>query len=77
MNFIFDNENIFTQFLYNHIAYIMQRRLHNKGKTMVVLPMQINLGQKKIDDEIKPVVENVAENRPVAWVIWWLSPIGL
>lgn len=42
--FIFDNENIFTQFIYNHIAYIMQRRLHNKGKTMVVLPMQINLG---------------------------------
>jgi len=42
--FIFDNETIFTQFLYNHTAYIMQRKLHNKGKTMVVLPMKIELG---------------------------------
>ncbi len=40
--FIFDNENIFIQFLYNHTAYIMQRRLHNKGKLMVVLPMKIS-----------------------------------
>jgi len=39
--FIFDNENIFTQILYNHIAYIMQRRLHVKGVTMVILPMKI------------------------------------
>ncbi len=42
--FIFDNEGILSQLLYNHTAYIMQRRLHNKGKTMVVLPMNINLG---------------------------------
>jgi amino acid transporter len=39
--FIFDNENIFTQILYNHIAYIMQRRLHVQGATMVILPMKI------------------------------------
>lgn len=39
--FIFDNENIFTQTLYNHVAYIMQRRLHVKGLNMVILPMKI------------------------------------
>lgn len=39
--FISDNENIFTQFLYNHMAYIMQRRLHTKGINMVILPMKI------------------------------------
>lgn len=41
--FIFDNESIMSQLLYNHTAYIMQRRLHARGKTMVVLPMKINL----------------------------------
>ena len=40
--FIFENENIFTQILYNHIPDIIQRKLHNKGMQMVVLPMQIN-----------------------------------
>jgi amino acid transporter len=39
--FIFDNENIFTQILFNHIPYIMQRRLHVKGHNMVILPMKI------------------------------------
>ena len=39
--FIFDNENIFTQILFNHIPYIMQRRLHTKGQNMVILPMKI------------------------------------
>lgn len=39
--FIFDNENIFTQILYNHVSYIMQRRLHVKGLNMVILPMKI------------------------------------
>jgi hypothetical protein len=39
--FIFDTENIFTQILYNHIPYIMQRRLHVKGLNMVILPMKI------------------------------------
>lgn len=39
--FIFDNENIFTQILFNHVPYIMQRRLHVKGQNMVILPMKI------------------------------------
>lgn len=39
--FIFDNENIFTQILYNHVPYIMQRRLHVRGLNMVILPMKI------------------------------------
>lgn len=39
--FIFDNENIFTQILFNHVPYIMQRRLHVRGKNMVILPMKI------------------------------------
>jgi amino acid transporter len=39
--FIFDNENIFTQILFNHVPYIMQRRLHVKGNNMVILPMKI------------------------------------
>jgi hypothetical protein len=38
---IFDNENIFTQILFNHVPYIMQRRLHVKGLNMVILPMKI------------------------------------
>lgn len=39
--FIFDNENFFTQLLFNHVPYIMQRRLHVKGVNMVILPMKI------------------------------------
>ncbi len=39
--FIFDNENVFTQVLFNHVPYIMQRRLHVKGLNMVILPMKI------------------------------------
>lgn len=39
--FIFDNENFLTQILYNHIAYIMQRKLHVKEINMVILPMKI------------------------------------
>ncbi len=39
--FIFDNENIFNQILYNHVPYIMQRRLHVRGQNMVILPMKI------------------------------------
>jgi len=39
--FIFDKENIFTQILFNHVPYIMQRRLHVKGLNMVILPMKI------------------------------------
>jgi amino acid transporter len=39
--FIFDNENILTQLLFNHISYIMQRRLHRQGLNMVILPVKI------------------------------------
>ena len=38
---IFENENIFTQFLYNQNAYIIQRRLHNLGNNMIILPMRV------------------------------------
>ncbi|HLD76495.1 MAG TPA: hypothetical protein VI861_00020, partial [Rickettsiales bacterium] len=48
--FVFDNDNIITQMLYNHISYTMLRRLHLKGRTMVILPMNIDLS-KKIDNE--------------------------
>lgn len=41
--FIFDNDSLVSQLLYNHTAYILQKHLHNKGKTMVVLPMHISL----------------------------------
>ncbi len=37
---IFDNENIITQMLHNQTAYILQRRLHRLGRTMVILPMK-------------------------------------
>lgn len=36
-----DNENIFTQLLHNQTAYIMQRRLHNLGKTLIIMPMKV------------------------------------
>lgn len=49
--FIFDNDNIIVQSLYNQIPYIMQRKLHLKGKTMVVLPMNIDLSKVKIKTE--------------------------
>lgn len=39
--FIFNNENLFTQFLFNHMPYIMQRKFHMRGKNMIVLPMNI------------------------------------
>lgn len=38
---IFDDETIFTQFLYNQNAYIIQRRLHNTGNNMIILPMRV------------------------------------
>lgn len=38
---ISDNENLFTQMLHNQTAYIMQRRLHNKGHTMIVMPIKL------------------------------------
>jgi len=38
---ISDNENFFTQMLHNQTAYILQRRLHNKGKTLIVMPIKL------------------------------------
>jgi len=38
---IFQDENILTQFLYNQNAYIIQRRLHNQGYNMIILPMRM------------------------------------
>ncbi len=46
--YIFDNDNIVVQMLYNHVSNIMQRRLEIRGKTMVVLPMKIDLKSVKI-----------------------------
>lgn len=36
-----DNENVMTQLLHNQTAYILQRRLHNKGKTLIIMPMKL------------------------------------
>ncbi len=38
---IFDDENLFTQFLYNQNAYIIQRRLHSLGNNMIIMPMRV------------------------------------
>jgi amino acid transporter len=40
--FIFDDENILNQILFNHVPYTMQRKMHIKGMDMIVLPMKIN-----------------------------------
>lgn len=39
--FILDNENLFNQLIYNHMAYVVQRRLHVKGINMIILPMKL------------------------------------
>lgn len=38
---IFQNEGLFTQYLYNQNSYIIQRRLHNQGHNMIILPMRM------------------------------------
>jgi amino acid transporter len=38
---VFDNENIFTRLLHNQAALELQRRLHNEGQQMVILPMRL------------------------------------
>ncbi|MBM3617420.1 MAG: APC family permease, partial [Alphaproteobacteria bacterium] len=38
---ISDDENFFTQLLHNKIIYILQKRLHNRGKTMIIMPMKL------------------------------------
>ncbi len=38
---IFKNDNFFIQMLHNQGAYLMQRRMHQKGRTMIILPMNL------------------------------------
>jgi hypothetical protein len=38
---ISDSDNFLTQLLHNQTAYLMQRRLHNKGRTMIIMPLKI------------------------------------
>ncbi|WP_370264406.1 APC family permease [Limnobacter sp.] len=38
---VFDNENMFTRLLHNQAALELQRRLHNAGQQMVILPMRL------------------------------------
>ena len=38
---IFERETIFTQMLHNQASYLLQRRMHAKGRNMVILPMKI------------------------------------
>lgn len=38
---IFQNESFITQYLYNQNSYIIQRRLHNQGHNMIILPMRM------------------------------------
>lgn len=37
----FDKENFLTQILHNQTAYILQRKLHSAGRTMIIMPMKI------------------------------------
>ncbi len=37
-----DKDNPILQFLYNQIAYILQRRLHNRGMDMIVIPLRLH-----------------------------------
>ena len=39
--FILKNENFFTRMLYNQTSYIVQRRLHNTGHNMIIIPMNL------------------------------------
>lgn len=41
IKFILEDENIFTQMMYNHSSYIMQRRLNDREIKMVILPIKI------------------------------------
>ncbi|HEX4879157.1 MAG TPA: APC family permease [Limnobacter sp.] len=38
---VFDNENVLTRLLHNQAALELQRRLHNAGQQMVILPMRL------------------------------------
>jgi amino acid transporter len=36
-----DNENVFTIYLHNRTNYILQRRLHNRGDNLIIVPLKL------------------------------------
>lgn len=38
---IFERENIFTQILHNQTSYMLQKKLHNKGHNLIIMPMKV------------------------------------
>ena len=38
---IFEKENMMTQILHNQTAYMLQKKLHNKGQNLIIMPMKI------------------------------------
>lgn len=38
---IFEKENFTTQILHNQTAYMIQKRLHNKGQNLIIMPMKV------------------------------------
>ena len=38
---IFEKENMVTQILHNQTAYMLQKKLHNKGQNLIIMPMKI------------------------------------
>lgn len=38
---IFDNETYLHQLLHNQTAYMLQKKLHNKGQNLIIMPMKI------------------------------------
>ena len=38
---IFERENYATNLLHNQTAYMIQKRLHNKGQNLIIMPMKI------------------------------------
>jgi amino acid transporter len=37
----FSNENYFSQLLHNQTAYLLQKKLHNKGLNLIIMPMKV------------------------------------
>ncbi len=38
---VFENDNMLTQLLHNQTAYMLQKKLHNKGQNLIVMPMKV------------------------------------
>ena len=38
---IFERENFATGLLHNQTAYMLQRKMHNKGQNLIIMPMKI------------------------------------